>query len=126
MISLVKTKHKYLAHKLEFLALKWAMMEQFHEYLYSNHFVIYIDNNPLSYVLTSAKLGAAGHRLVAGLANYNFTLNDHSGKDKCGCRCSSHIPMGEYDQSIEAELVCALISQAIQGTTLIEAYSCNV
>ena len=24
---LSKTKHKYLAHKLEFLALKWAVME---------------------------------------------------------------------------------------------------
>ena len=32
----------------------------------------------------------------------------------------------ECDQSIEAESVCALISQAVQGATLIEAYSCNV
>ena len=38
----------------------------------------------------------------------------------------SHIPKGEYDQHIEADSVCALISQAVQGTTLMEAYSCNV
>ena len=38
----------------------------------------------------------------------------------------SCIPKGEYDQSIEAESVCALISQAVQGAMFIEAYSCNV
>ena len=52
---LSKTNHKYLAHKLEFLALKWAIMEQFHNYLYSNNLVIYTDNNPFSYILTSTK-----------------------------------------------------------------------
>ena len=30
---LSKTEQQYLAHKLEFLALKWAIMEQFHDYL---------------------------------------------------------------------------------------------
>ena len=34
-------------------------------------------------------------------------------------------PKGEYEQHREADLVHALISQAIQGTTLMEAYSCN-
>ena len=59
--SLSETEHKYPAHKLEFLVLKWAIMEQFHEYLYSNYFVIYADNDPLTYVLISAKLDATGH-----------------------------------------------------------------
>ena len=36
--SLSKTKHKYLTHKLEFLALKWAITEKFHGYLYGNDF----------------------------------------------------------------------------------------
>ena len=48
--SLSKTEGKYLAHKLEFFALKWAIMEQFQEYLYGNIFVLYIDNNPLTYI----------------------------------------------------------------------------
>ena len=73
--SLSRTEHRYLAHKLEFLALKWAITEQFHEYLYSNNFVIYTNNNPLTYILTSAKLGATGHHWVASLANYNFAFN---------------------------------------------------
>ena len=65
---------------MEFLALKWAVCEKFHEYLYgSNLFEVYTDNNPLTYVLSSAKLDACGQRWVAKLANYNFTI-----KYKCG------------------------------------------
>ena len=59
--SLTKSKTKCLVHKLEFLCLKWAITEQFHEYLYGNTFDIYTDNNPLTYVLTTAKLHAMGH-----------------------------------------------------------------
>ena len=50
--SLGNTEHKYLAHKLEFVALKWAIREQFHEYLYGNNFVIHTDNNPFIYILS--------------------------------------------------------------------------
>ena len=95
-------------------------MEQFHEYLYGNHFVLYTNNNPLIYVLTSAKLDATGHHLVAGLANYKFALNYHSGKTNVDAGPLSHIPKGEHDQHIEADSVHALISQAVQGTTLME------
>ena len=56
--SIIRTKHKYLGNKLEFLALKWAIIEQFHEYLYGNNFVIYMDNNLVTYAITSAKLYA--------------------------------------------------------------------
>ena len=59
--SLNKNEHKYLTYKLEYLALKWAIMEQLHEYLYGNTVVIYMDNNPLTYILTSAQLHATGH-----------------------------------------------------------------
>ena len=34
--SVTKTESNYPAHKLEFLALKWAICEKFHEYLYGN------------------------------------------------------------------------------------------
>ena len=116
----------YLAHKLEFLALKGAVTEQFHEYLYGNHFVIYTDNNPLMYVLTSVKLDATGHHWVAGLANYNLTLNYHSGKITVDADALSCNPKIEYDQHIEADSLCVPIYQPVQGSTLMEAYSCNV
>ena len=97
--TLSKTEHKYPAHKLEFLALKGAIMEQFHEYLYGNHFVIYTDNNPLTYVLTSAKLDATGHRQVAGLASYNFTLNYCSDKVNLDADVLSCIPKGSVTKA---------------------------
>ena len=64
--------------KLEFLALKWAVTERFSDYL--RHvgnipFKVYTDNNPLTYVLSTAKLNAVGLRWVAELADYNFSLH---------------------------------------------------
>ena len=67
-------------HKLEFFGLKWAITDQFHKYLYGKTPTVYTDNNPLTYVLTTAKLGAMGHTWIAGLANYNFNVHYKSGK----------------------------------------------
>ena len=36
--------------------------DQFHEYLYGNTFDVSTDNNPLTYVLTTAKLDTMWHR----------------------------------------------------------------
>ena len=52
--SLSNTEKNYPVHKLEFLALKWAITDRFHEYLYGGQFDVYTDNNPLTYILTSA------------------------------------------------------------------------
>ena len=65
---------------LEFLALKWAITDKFHEYLYGSEFQVFTDNNPLTYVLTTAKLDATGHRWVAALSNYNFSITYKPGK----------------------------------------------
>ena len=70
--SLNKAESHYPAHKLEFLSLKWAVVGKFHEYLYGSTFNVYTNNNPITYVLTTAKLDAASHHWVASLANYNF------------------------------------------------------
>ena len=78
--SLSKAESHYPAHKLEFLALKWAVVENFHEYLYGSTFDIHMDNNLLMNVLTTAKLDAASHCWVASLANYNFRLHYRAGK----------------------------------------------
>lgn len=69
----------YPAHKLEFLALKWAVVDKLHNYLYGMKFEVRTDNNPLTYVLTSAKLDATGHRWLAALSTYDFSLKYRSG-----------------------------------------------
>ena len=63
--TLNKSERNYDVHKLEFLALKWAIMDRFHEYLYGATFDVFTDNNPLTYILSTAKLDAMGHRWVA-------------------------------------------------------------
>ena len=70
--SLTKAESHYPAHKLEFLALRWTVGEKFHESLYRSTFDVYTDNNPMTYVLTTAKLDAASHHWVASLAKLNF------------------------------------------------------
>ena len=78
--SLSKSESKYPIHKLEFLSLKWAMTDQFHEYLYGNTFDVYTDNNPLTYVLSTAKLDMMWHRWNTSQANYNFHIITSLGK----------------------------------------------
>ena len=72
---------KYHSSKLEFLALKWAMTEQFREYLQYQPFLIRTDNNPLTYVLTMPNSDAIGHRWVAAMAGYNFEIQYICGLD---------------------------------------------
>ena len=62
--------------------LKWAVTDRFHEYLYGGEFEVYTDNNPLTYILTSAKLDATGQRWVAALGLYDFQIFYRSGKTK--------------------------------------------
>ena len=81
-----ETEQRYHSNKQEFLTLKWAVTEQFHEYLSPygknrNEFVVHTDNNPLTYIFSSANLDAAGQRWVACLASYNFSLEYQKGKD---------------------------------------------
>ena len=78
-----ETEQRYHSNKQEFLALKWAITEQFHEYLSPyrknrNEFVVCTDN---TYIFTSTNLDAAGQRWVAQLASYNFSLEYQKGKD---------------------------------------------
>ena len=60
--TLSKSEKNYDAHKLEFLALKWSVTERFHEYLYGGEFDVCMDNNTLTYILTTAKIDATGQR----------------------------------------------------------------
>ena len=81
-----ETEQRYHSNKQEFLALKWAVTEQLHEYLSlygknRNEFVVRTDNNPLTYIFSTANLDAAGQRWVAHLTSYNFTLEYLKGKD---------------------------------------------
>ena len=72
--ALTRSEKNYSAFKLEFLALKWAVTEKFSDYLRFNEFTVLTDNNPLTYILTSAKLDATGHRWASALGKYKFEI----------------------------------------------------
>ena len=86
------SERNYPAHKLEFLCLKWSVCDKFHDYLYGTEFEVRTDNNPLTYLLMSAKLDATGHRWVAALSSYNFSLVYRSGKQNNDADGLSRLP----------------------------------
>ena len=51
--ALTTHEKNYHSTKLEFLALKWAVMEHFKEYLLYQPFLVKTDNNPLTYIMTT-------------------------------------------------------------------------
>ena len=77
--SLTPAEKNYHSSKLEFLTLKWSMMEHFKEYLAYVPFVVQTDNNPLTYVLTTPNLDAMGHQWVGTLASFQFELEYQKG-----------------------------------------------
>ncbi|KAL7871961.1 hypothetical protein SRHO_G00069440 [Serrasalmus rhombeus] len=98
--GLSKCERRYATHKLEFLALKWAVTDKFFDYLYGPKFTVMTDNNPLTYVLTSAKLDAAGHRWLAALSSFDFCIQYRAGKmnqDADGLSRRPHAPEGQDD-----------------------------
>lgn len=72
--KLSASKKNYPVHQLEFLSLKWAVVDKFHDYLYGAKFTVWTDNNPHTYVLTTAKLNATGHWWLAELSTYEFNI----------------------------------------------------
>lgn len=93
--GLSQCEARYPAHKLEFLALKWAITEKFHDYLYGNVFTVVTDNNPLRYVLIKAKLDATGYRWLAALSTFTFDIKYRAGKQNQDADGLSRRPHGE-------------------------------
>ena len=60
--------------------------------MYGGTFEVFTDNNPLTYVLTTAKLDATGQRWVVTLANYNFKIFYKAGKLNLDADTLSRIP----------------------------------
>ena len=78
-------------------------------------FSVFTDNNPLTYVLTSAKLDATGHRWIAALSAYNFTITYKPGKSNSDADGLSRVP-----EIIDCDTVKAICNLQ-QGHPLIES-----
>ena len=99
--TLTPAEKNYHLHsgKFEFLALKWTITDRFRDYLlYGSPFDVYTDNNPLTYILTTAKLNATGLRWVADLANFKFQIHYRSVIKKKNVDHVSRHPSHEIEQ----------------------------
>lgn len=122
--GLTKAEKNYPPHKLEFLALKWAITDKFKDYLFGQQFTVWTDNNPLTYVLTTAKLDATGHRWLADLASYHFNIKYRPGRTNADADGLSRLPVSEDRSDINIDSVRA-ICDAVVPTPFAECLAIN-
>ena len=114
--GLKKSEKNYPAAKLEILAMKWAVSEKYHDYLYGNKFTVVTNNNPLTYVLSKAKLDAAGHRWLSALASFDFDIIYRPGSSNIDADVlSRYLGNMETEQisSDSVKVVCACLISPI-------------
>ena len=106
--SLSVAEGRYSAYRRKFLALKWSVTEKFKQYLYGNKFHTVTDSNPLTYLLSSAKLSATDHRWLSDLSAYDFTITYRPGKVSCDADGLSRMPqeIPSQKENITSDLDC--------------------
>lgn len=108
-----KNDSNYSSFKLEFLALKWAVTQKFHEYLLGAKFVVFTDNNPLAHLQT-ANLGSLEQRWAAQLANYNFDIKFRAGKANANADALSRVPLQAKTPEDDADLLETVCGEVVQ------------
>ncbi|RXN02811.1 Retrovirus-related Pol polyprotein from transposon 412 [Labeo rohita] len=112
--GLSRSESRYPTHKLEFLALKWSVTEKFSDYLYGNHFTVVTDSNPLTYILTSAKLDATSYRWLAALSTFSFKLLYRPGRQNGDADGLSRRPHGMLADDLKSQKERERIQQFTQ------------
>ena len=110
-----RNMENYSSRKLELLAMKWAIVDKFREYLLGARFTVLTDNNPLAY-LNSSKLGAIEQRWVSSLASFDFDVVYRSGKSNVAADGLSRLPNDVERQS--EQQVAATCNRIAQTTAL--------
>ncbi|KAL0192074.1 hypothetical protein M9458_010370, partial [Cirrhinus mrigala] len=119
--TLTKAERNYRLHsgKLEFLALKWAVCEKFRDYLfYAQRFAVYTDNNPLTYVMSTAKLNAVGHRWVGELSDFRFDIKYRPGRVNIDADTLSRLPLDieAFESQCTEQLPTSVVQVAWEGS----------
>ena len=110
--ALTAHEKNYHSTKLEFLALKWAVMEHFREYLLYQPFLVKTDNNPLMYIIITPNLDATGHQWVGALAKFNFQLEYQKGQENTVADM-----LGQITTRLGPEAVQAILDGATLGAS---------
>ena len=104
--SLTKAERNYDSGKTEFLTLKRAVMDHFKEYLIYQPFVVWTDNNPLTYLFTTPNLDTCRHQWVASLTNFNFTMKNQHGRNNAAADALSRV-----NESLNTHKVKAILDE---------------
>ena len=112
-----KNSNNYSSKKLELMALKWAIVDKFRDYLQHARFSVYTDNNPMTYLMTKSKLPALEQRWASALASFDFTIHYRPGKSNQNADALSRQECRPWDVEVEATGVTATLA----GTTAIPA-----
>ena len=104
--SLTQAERNYHSGKTEFLTLKWAITDHFKEYLIYQPFIVWTDNNPLTYLFTTPNLNVCRHQWVATLANFNFTIEYQCGRNNAAANALSWV-----NESLNAHEVKAILDE---------------
>ena len=113
--SLTPLEKNYHSSKLEFLTLKWSVMEHFKEYLTYSPFVVRTDNNLLTYVLTMSNLDATDHRWVSALASFQFKLEYQKGANNGAADALSLVPISHSQETVQFLLEGVIVGAADWG-----------
>ena len=108
---------RYHSSKLEFLALKWAVTDQFKEYLQYQPFLVRTDNNLLTYVMMTPNLDAIGHRWVAAIAGYNFEIEYIQGSDNKVTNALSQVGKHLDEDAVKELLDQGVIKELLNNAT---------
>ena len=68
-----------------------------------------MDNNPLTYILTTPHLDATGHRWVGALASFEFSLEYQKGADNGAADALSWVPVNHDHATVQSLLKGAVI-----------------
>ena len=98
--------------KWEFLELKWAIAEQFQEYLICKMFIVKTDNNPLTYIMTTPNLDATQHQWVDSLARSTFSIEYQKERGNAATGALSWVT-----SKLDAEILKCILDGVIMGMT---------
>ena len=112
---------RYSSMKLELLALKWAV-DKFRDYLLGGKFIVYTDNNPLKFVMSTARLKAVEQKWVSELSRFNFEIRYRPGKSNGNADSLSRRPR---DDPQEFHYMDADEVSAVMGLTWIPGDICG-
>ncbi|KAI4897593.1 hypothetical protein NFI96_009071, partial [Prochilodus magdalenae] len=106
-------------------------VDKLHDYLYGVPFEVRTDNNPLTYIMTSAKLDATGHRWLSALSTYDFSLKYRPGRknidaDSLSRRPHASLSLDDDWQEISAPGVRAMCQGMFIDSRMSSQPSCLV